>query len=105
MQEERRKDIARRELVERLRVLRSDIDTVIDHFRINCASRVEEMLRVLENREMIGDDIPGPGDEDVRRMLKALDEVKMKPRKGRLKDLKRIALLLDDLASHFPAHT
>jgi hypothetical protein len=105
MREERRRDMARRELVERMRVLRSDIDTVIDHFRINCTSRVEEMLRILENREVIGDDVPGPGDEDIRRMLKALDEVKMKPRKGRLKDLKRLILLLDDLNSRFATHT
>ena len=104
MQEERRKDRARRELVERLRVLRTDIDAAIDHFRIDCTSRVEEMLRLLENRETIGDRVPGPGSEDVREMLETLEEAKFKPRKGRLKDLKRMRVLLDELTSHFPSH-
>jgi len=102
MQDERRKDITKRELVERLRALRSDIDTVIDHFQINCTARVEEMLRVLERREMIGDDVSEPGAKSIQRMLSILDGVKLKPRKGRLKDLKRVVSLLDDLASHFP---
>jgi hypothetical protein len=105
MKEERRKDFTKRELVERLRVLRSDIDTVVDHFHINCTARVEEMLRILEHREMIGDDVSEPGAKSIQRMLSILDEVKLKPRKGRLKDLKRVVSLLDELASLFPTRS
>ena len=92
----------RDELIRRLRMLRADIDLIIDHYRINCISRVEEMLRILEHRDTIGEDSVEPGVDNVRRMLSQLGDLKVKPKKGRLKDLKRIDALLDQLLSQFP---
>jgi hypothetical protein len=95
-------DPVKRELIERLRVLRSDIDYIIDHARINLTARVEEILRVLEHRELIGDDAVELDRATVRSMLEMLDGLKVKPKKGRLKDLKRVDALLDGLTSHIP---
>jgi hypothetical protein len=89
------------ELVRQLVVLRSDINSIIDHCRINSISRVEEMLRLLERKDTIGDEQPEPEEKDIEEMLEKLDELRIKPKKGRLKDLKRIDALLDELFSHF----
>ena len=63
------RDAYRDELIGRLRVLRADIDVIIDN---------------------------------IRTMLTLLDGLKVKPKKGRLKDLKRIDALLNRLQSQFP---
>jgi hypothetical protein len=92
----------RDELIGRLRVLRADIDVIIDHYRMNCISRVEEMLRILEHRDTIAEDSVEPTVDNMRKMLSQLDDLKVKPKKGRLKDLKRIDALLEQLLSKFP---
>jgi hypothetical protein len=93
----------REELIQRLRVLRADMDLIIDHYRINCISRIEEMLRILEHRDTIGEDSVEPESRVMRMMLSRLADLKVKPKKGRLKDLKRIDALLEQLLSQFPA--
>jgi hypothetical protein len=65
-------------------------------------ARVEEMLRILQQREVIGEGTIPPDGKSMRYMVEAFDELKLKPRKGRLKDLKRIQRFLDDLATRFP---
>lgn len=98
-----KRDARRDELIGRLRVLRADIDVIVDHHRMNCVSRVEEMLRLLEHRDVIGEGGAEPSAESIQNMLVLLDGLKVKPKKGRLKDLKRIDVLLDRLLSQFPA--
>jgi len=97
-----KKDTYRDELIGRLRVLRADIDVIIDHYRMNCISRVEEMLRILEHRDIIGEGGVEPSVDRMQTMFSLLDDVKVKPKKGRLKDLKRIDALLNRLLSQFP---
>ena len=96
------RDAYREELIGRLRVLRADIDVIIDHYRMNCISRVEEMLRILEHRDIIGESSVEPAVDNMRTMLSLLDDLKVKPKKGRLKDLKRVDTLLNRLLSQFP---
>jgi hypothetical protein len=96
------KDAHREELIGRLRVLRADIDVIMDRYRMNCVSRVEEMLRILEHRDIIGDSTVEPSVQDMQSMLTMLDGTKLKPKKGRLKDLKRVDALLKQLLSQFP---
>ncbi len=96
------RDAYRDELIGRLRVLRADIDVIINHYRMNCISRVEEMLRILEHRDIIGESGVEPAFDNMRTMLSLLDDLKVKPKKGRLKDLKRIDALLNRLLSQFP---
>ena len=96
------RDANREELIGRLRVLRADIDVIVDHYRMNCVSRVEEILRVLEHRDIIGDSTVEPSLQDMQNMLFMLDGIKLKPKKGRLKDLKRVDALLKQLLSQFP---
>jgi hypothetical protein len=95
-------DSVKEELIEELRILRSDIDSIIDHARINLTARVEEILRILEQRELIGNDAVDLDDGIIRSMLRELDELKVKPKKGRLKDLRRIDTLLNGLTAHLP---
>jgi hypothetical protein len=97
-----KRDAHRDELIGRLRVLRADIDVIIDHYRMNCISRVEEILRILEHRDIIGDGGVELSVDGIHSMLSLLDELKVKPKKGRLKDLKRVDALLDRLLSQFP---
>ena len=96
------RDAYRDELIGRLRVLRADIDVIIDNYRMNCIFRVEEMLRILENRDIIDESSVQPVLDNIRTMLTLLDGLKVKPKKGRLKDLKRIDALLNRLQSQFP---
>ena len=97
-----KKHAHRDELIGRLRVLRADIDVIVDHYRMNCISRVEEMLRILEHRDTITEDSVEPTIDNIKKMLSQLDDLRVKPKKGRLKDLKRIDTLLDQLLSQFP---
>ena len=98
-----KKVLHRDELIGRLRVLRVDIDVIMDHYRMNCISRVEEMLRILEQRDVIGEGGVEPSVDSMKTMISLLDDIKVKPKKGRLKDLKRVDALLNRLLSQFPA--
>jgi hypothetical protein len=99
-------DAYRDELIGRLRVLRADIDVIVDHYRMNCIALVEEMLRILEHRalarELIGEEGVELTPTHMKSMLSLLDGLKVKPKKGRLKDLKRIDALLSRLLSNIP---
>jgi hypothetical protein len=91
------------ELIQELYALRSTIDVIIDHYGMNVKARVEEMLRTLEGKEVIGEDQPNPDKKAIEKMLLKVRDLKVKPKKGRLKDLKRIGVLLDELSKLFPA--
>jgi hypothetical protein len=90
-------------LVQELHALRSTIDVIIDHYGMNVKARVEEMLRTLEGKDVIGEDQPHPDKKAIEKMLLKVRDMKVKPKKGRLKDLKRIGALLDELSKLFPA--
>ncbi len=91
------------ELIQELHALRSAIDVIIDHYVMNVKARVEEMLRTLEGKDIIGEDQPNPDTKTIEKMLVKIRDLKVKPKKGRLKDLKRIEALLEELSRLFPA--
>ncbi len=70
---------------------------------MNVKARVEEMLRTLEGKDIIGEDQPNPDTKTIEKMLVKIRDLKVKPKKGRLKDLKRIEALLEELSRLFPA--
>jgi hypothetical protein len=60
-----------------------------------------ECLRILEGEEIIGDKQPLPSTEELRRALELCKRLKIKPKQGRAKDLRRIQSLTDRLAEIF----
>ncbi len=68
----------------------------LDAVRENFDSRLDRIKSLLESLGSV-DDIPQRKLRDIREMLTILSDPRMKPPKGRLKDLKKMESIPDDL--------
>lgn len=90
------KNDGRKELAQHLRTLRSDFEEIISKYTLNVQAQIEEMILIVEQEN---------GDEnrktlkskDIEKMVTGIRKMKIKPNKGRMKDIKRIQALLDDI--------
>jgi hypothetical protein len=60
-----------------------------------------ECLRSLEGKDIIGEKQPLPSPARLRRALELCKRLKIKPKQGRAKDLRRIQNLTEQLAEIF----
>jgi len=88
-------------LVQELHALRADLDIVLDQYEIRVKSVIAECLRLLEGEEVIGEKAPLPSAEQLRKALDLCRRLKIKPKQGRAKDLRRVQNLTDRLAEIF----
>jgi len=83
-------------LLEEIEHLRTSGHGTLDAFRSNFDRRLDGIKALLEN---LGapEEIPHRKLRDIRDMLTLLSNPRIKPEKGRLKDLKKMGSISDDL--------
>ncbi len=86
------------QLVLRLHALRNDLDQALEQYSLRVGARITEMLEHLEGQSPVGEKTELPGKADLAAMLEKIDKTRLKPKRGRGKDLKRIQDLVEDLA-------
>jgi hypothetical protein len=91
----------RKETLERLAAelsgLRSGFEESLAQFKIKIHGRLAELQGCVAGDNPGGDSIPPIGVVTAERALILISELKMKPGKGRLKDLVHMAELVDEL--------
>ena len=75
--------------------LKKALDQTIAQFSARVSEQLGEVLRTLESEE------PAPRNV-VKAMVERIHSVRLKPEKGRLKDLERIRELVEDLVAMLP---
>jgi len=89
------------ELKQELQSLRSDFELIIEKYSLNVKAQLEELIGILEQKEA-GEEVKRiPGNKTLDRLIETLRNLKLKPGKGRGKDMKRIQRVLDQLSSAF----
>lgn len=73
------------------------LDEAVAHFSARISGQMGDVLRALQGDERIAK-------AAIREMIERVREVKLKPEKGRLKDLARLQDLADDLVEMLPGH-
>jgi hypothetical protein len=96
MPEERSKSDVRRELVQHLKILHSDFEGIIRKYSLNVQAQMEEMIRMVEE-ESLEENQKVFKQKDIDNIVTNIRKMKTKPNRGRLKDIKRIQALLDDI--------
>jgi hypothetical protein len=100
----RRSRSARTEaLASELRGLRATLDEAVRQFHVRTASHLADVERAVAGSGPAGARAARPGPKAQAAMLAEVRALKVKPRKGRLKDLARIAELIEELLGHLPA--
>jgi hypothetical protein len=89
------------ELKQELLSLRSDFELIIEKYSLNVKARLEELIGILEQKEAGEEAREIPGNKTLDRLIETLRNLKLKPGKGRGKDIKRIQSALDQLSSAF----
>ena len=96
MAEKRGKNDGRKDLAQHLRTLRSDFEEIIGKYALNVQAQIEETIRNVE-QENADENRKVLKSKDIEKMVTGIRKMKIKPNKGRLKDIKRIQTLLDDI--------
>jgi hypothetical protein len=73
------------------------LDEAVAHFSARVSGQLGEVLRTLEGHEPVAKGT-------VKGMVDRVREVKLRPEKGRLKDLVRLHDLAEDLVDMLPGH-
>lgn len=87
-----------RELARELAGLRSLVEETAGQFELNVKARIDELLHVLDSpAENPRAALPRLG--ALEKMTAKIRRVRVKPHRGRAKDMKRLQDLVDDLAA------
>jgi len=78
-----------------LHSVRTELDTCIEQYRLQVTARLADVIRILEGREPADTPRALPSSLTLKAMITLVEATKLKPHKGRGKDLKRI----DDLVT------
>ena len=93
------------ELIREIKYLRSMTKDVAGRYSLRINASLVNITRVLESPDRKRKAVKKPADKTVREMLACVRSLKVKPKKGRAKDLVRIesiAKKLDDLLPSQP---
>ena len=93
------------ELVREIKYLRSTAKDVIDRYSLRVYACLVNIVRILESSNRKRYMVKKPSDKTIREMLSCARSLKVKPKKGRAKDLVRIETIakkLDDLMPSQP---
>jgi hypothetical protein len=90
------------ELSRELHSLRSNFESIIEKYSLNVKSQIEEMVQKLDmKKQPANEKIPLPKRKNIEKMISKIQKLKIKPEKGRQKDVRRIQGILDELSSIF----
>ena len=82
-----------------LHSVRADLDTCLEQYRLQMTARLADVIRILEGREPADAPRALPLPTVLKTMISLVEATKLKPHKGRGKDLKRIDDLVTKLLS------
>ena len=94
---QRKKEKIAREIAKELHGVRSVTQEVIDQLEIRLGAEIADLVRVFEGETVAGEKHPLPSAQVELQLLARIRELKVKPKKGRLKDLDRITGVLAEL--------
>jgi len=95
----RKKEKIAAEIAKELQGLRSVTQEAIDQLEIRVGADIADLIRIFGNEEVAGEKHPLPPAQVETQLLARLRALKVKPNKGRIKDLYRIAELLAEIRS------
>jgi hypothetical protein len=81
-----------------LKALLSGFEQIVERYTINTKAQIDEVIRALDGKNT---DARVPGKKDITRMVSLLQKLKIKPEKGRFKDLRKIKETMDDIFTGF----
>jgi hypothetical protein len=85
-----------------LRNLRSGLDQTLEQVGLRLGAQITQLLSVVDNEPEGGVKPPRLSAKVVEDMVRRVRAAKLKPRKGRIKDLARVQELLEKLAAILP---
>jgi hypothetical protein len=89
-------------LVSELRALRTTLDEAVQQFHVRMAAHIADVERSVSGSGPAGARRRRPPVQARAAMLAGVHALKVKPRKGRIKDLVRLAALIEELLDHLP---
>lgn len=90
------------ELSQELHSLRSNFESIIEKYSLNVKSQIEEIVQKLDmKKQPANEKLPLPKRKNFEKMISKIQKLKIKPEKGRSKDVRRIQGILDELSSIF----
>lgn len=96
------KQKAAAELVSELKNLRAALKEIVKQVSLRIDGRIADTLRVLEKKQAPGEPTALPGAKTSMQLAKKLRGVKVKPDKGKLKDIAHICQLVCKIAEKMP---
>jgi predicted phosphatase len=94
---------AAKELAAEMKVLRSAFKEIVEHFCLRVDSKLVEIIRVLEKDQILNEPIVLPAPKISQQLAKKIRDLKLKPNKGKLKEVIAINKLADKIAEKMPA--
>jgi hypothetical protein len=82
-------------LARELTALRSQVDEVVNHYSLNVKARIDELVHVLQGKGGSEETAARVTPETLEKLAAKAQRMKVKPQKGRAKDLRRIQDLVD----------
>ena len=86
-----------------LRALRATLDEAVQQFHVRMAAHIADVERAVVGSGPAGARPARPSAKVRAAMLSEVHALNVKPRKGRIKDLVRLAELIKKLLDHLPA--
>ena len=92
-----------KELVREIKYLRSVAKDVVDRYSLRVYASLVNIVRILESSDRKRLAARKPSDNTMREMLSCVRSLKVKPKKGRAKDLARIEIIVKKLDDFLPS--
>lgn len=92
------KDDLTSDMKRELKALLSGFDQIVERYTINTKAHIGEVIRAIDGKNT---EARVPRKKDIQRMVAQLQKLKIKPEKGRFKDLKKIKETMDDIFTGF----
>ena len=96
------KQKAAAELASEIKKLRTTLKEIVKQVSLRIDDRIADTLRILEKKQAPGEPIALPGAKTSLQLAKKLRRVKVKPDKGKLKDIAHICKLVGKIAEKMP---
>jgi len=82
-----------------LHSLRSNFESIIEKYSLNVKAQIDELLEKLSEKNVEGEQRSLPKKKNLEKALSKMKNLKLKPEKGRIKDIRKIQAVIDDFTS------
>jgi hypothetical protein len=87
------------ELKQELHSLRSNFESIVEKYILNAKAQIDEILEKLDEKKLAEENQPLPKKKNLEKVLSMVQKLKLKPEKGRMKDIRKIQAVLDEFTS------